>query len=55
MWAKTGYPAKITKLSAKSLLSLGMGESNKDEADYTCFHLIPFFFIDYNKKKSNLI
>ena len=55
MWGKTGYPAKITKLSAKSLLSLGMGESDKDEADYTCFQLIPYFFIDFYKRKCYLI
>ena len=49
-----GHPAKITKSSAKSLLSLLMGESKWDEAYFPCFHLIPSVFIEFYKKKCDL-
>ena len=55
MWGKMGHPAKITKLSAKILLSLHKSESKWDKAYFPCFHLIPSFLQIFMKKKCDLM
>ena len=50
-----GHPAKITKFSTKSLLSLPMSGSKWDKAHFPHSHLIPSFFIDFYTKNYDLM
>ena len=55
MWGKMGHPAKTTKFSAKSSLSLLMGLNKSDKAHFPHFHLFPSFFIDFDIKDHDLM